>query len=81
MIPAAIKKAIDLHASEGRPCGHFVTAVLENNLREAVNRADDESLANLVEIVQYCYWEIPGNCWGSKDAVAKWIEGEGGKSK
>ena len=76
MIPSAIKKAIDLHAQEGRPCGHFVTAVLENNLRKAIRHADDDSLAALVEIVQYCYWEIPGNCWGSKEKVAKWLAKE-----
>jgi len=81
MIPEAIKKAIDLHAKEGRPCGHFVTAVLENDLRTALNRADEESLASLVEIVQYCYWNIPGHSWGSKEKVSAWIEAKGNLEK
>ena len=72
MIPERVKRAIDLHAREGRPCGHFVTAVLENNLRNAIGHADPDSLAALSEIVQYAHFEIPGNCWGSAEAVRHW---------
>lgn len=81
IIPVAIKRAIDLHAKKGCPCGQFVTAVLENNLREAINRADKNSLDALVEIVQYCHWEIPGNSWGSKEKVTAWIELGGDEGK
>lgn len=78
MIPPLIKRAIDKHALEGRPCGHFVTAVLENDLTEAVARADENSLAALYEIVIYCCNYIPSNCWGSKEKVKAWIE-QGGE--
>lgn len=68
-IIAAIRK----HADHGTPCGHFVTAVLCNDLKEAIGRADQENLRDLIEIVSYCYNEIPSTCWGSPDAVATWI--------
>ena len=73
-IPEAIKLAIDLHVTEGRPCGHFTTAVLQNDLSKAIAHADDQSLECIHAIVRYCYNFIPGLCWGSPKAVADWIK-------
>ncbi len=53
--------------------GDFLTAVLENNLSEAVGRADDENLANLPAFVSYLYNEAPAPCWGSKEKVKAWL--------
>jgi len=72
MIPQRVKYAIDRHVEVGQPCGHFVTAVLENNLREAFMRADENSEAAMREIVMYCYNEIPSPSWGSKEKVDEW---------
>lgn len=72
MIPERIKQAIDNHVFVGRPCGSFITAVLENDLRGAMGHADPESLAALPSIVSYCYNNIPGHCWGSKEVVKAW---------
>ena len=55
--------------------GDFLTAVLENDLREAVGRADDENMANLPAYVGYCHNEIPSTCWGSPEKVRAWLEG------
>lgn len=65
-------EAINAHVDHGRPLGHFLTAVLGNDLQMAVARADPTSLENLVKIVQHCYWNIPGNCWGSYEKVRDW---------
>jgi hypothetical protein len=46
--------------------------VLENNLTGAIQRADDHSMKSLQAIVNYLYWEIQGNCWGSPEKVEKW---------
>ena len=73
-IPPAIKRAIDLHEQEGRTCGSFVTALLQNDLREAVGRADRYSMDAMKEIMQYLDWEIQGRCWGSPSAVKEWRE-------
>jgi len=69
-----IKDAIDRHVVTGGHCGDFVTAVLENNLKEAFVRADDHNAAHMKDIVAYCYYEIPSTAWGSPEAVAKWRE-------
>ena len=54
--------------------GHFLTAVLENNLSEAVGRADEDNLKNLPAFVGYMYNEMPGGCWGSPEKVKAWLE-------
>jgi hypothetical protein len=74
MIPPLIKEAIDKHVREGKPCGHFVTAVLENNLVEAIVHADETNLDNIYDIVRYCYNHIPSPCWGSVEKVQAWRE-------
>lgn len=73
-IPESTIAAIRKHADHGYEVGHFVTAVLENDLKEAVNRADDFNIRVLPDIVRYCYWEIPSPCWGSPKKVAAWKE-------
>ena len=53
--------------------GSFLTAVLENNLSEAVGRADIRSLYILPIIVCWLYNEAPGSCWGSPEKVKAWV--------
>lgn len=72
MIPTQIIYAIQHHVLHGQHGGSFVTAVLENNLREAISYADEECLAALAEIVRYCYNNIPMRCWGSELTVKNW---------
>ncbi len=73
-IPPLVREALDKHAKEHRSTGGFVTAVLENNLMEAVGQADHNSLAALPSIVAYVYNEIPGACHGSPAKVKAWRE-------
>lgn len=73
-IPPRVREALDQHAQEHRPTGDFTTAVLENNLMEAVGRADNNSLAALPSIVAYVYNELPGGCHGSPAKVKAWRE-------
>ncbi len=56
--------------------GHFLTAVLQNNLREALARADDENIKTILQIVSYCHNEIPGGCWGTPEKQREWVKGE-----
>jgi hypothetical protein len=72
-LPPAIWEGLRAHALDRRPTGHFVTAVLTNDLRGALGKADEDSLAAIRDIVRYCYWELPGNCWGSVSKVNEWL--------
>jgi hypothetical protein len=80
-IPDAILLAINNHVLRGQHCGHFVTAVLSNDLIEAVNRADDECQKCLRSIVRYLYNRCPGGCWGSKKKMEEWRKNGGIEGK
>jgi hypothetical protein len=54
------------------PPGGFVTAVLENDLRNAVARADEQNFAALAQIADCVYNLLPGNCHGDAKAIARW---------
>lgn len=55
------------------PCGGFLTAVLENNLRLAVERADDTNIWLIPVYVSWLYNHAPSDCWGSREAVTHWL--------
>jgi hypothetical protein len=67
-----IKEALDCYAKTGGPLGGFLTAVVENNLMEALGRADSYNRATIYQICQYIYNELPSNCHGSPEAVREW---------
>jgi len=69
-----IVEGINRHALLHQQVGHFLTAVLSNNLREAFARADNENQKTMHQIVSYCHNQIPGVCWGSPEKVKAWIE-------
>jgi hypothetical protein len=71
-IPDYTIRTINNWVNDGWQPGGFVTAVLENDLAQAFARADDNNTRAMAEIVQYVWNEIPGNCWGSKQAVLLW---------
>lgn len=66
-------EALQRYVDHGIHPGGFLTAVLENNLSEAVLRADNLNIKILPEIVGYVDWEIPSACWGSRERVEDWL--------
>ena len=74
MIQRHIKESIDLYVSEGVPPGVFLTAVLSNDLMEALGRADRENRETLYDICGYIYNEIPSACHGSPEKVKGWLD-------
>ena len=73
-IPPAILNGLEAHRDRLHPVGDFLTAVLENNLTQAVGLADDFSMSALRDIVMWCYWELPSSAWGSREKVAAWMD-------
>ena len=73
---ARLPQAADLRAyiETGRPTNHFLTALLSNDLIEAVGRADARNLAALRD---YCMWLksfAPPLSYGDRQRVTAWIE-------
>ncbi len=72
--PVHILDGIWRYTTDRTPPGSFVRAVLENDLSEAMGRADDMSLLGLFDIVRYVRWEIPSICHGSPERVQAWLD-------
>ena len=53
--------------------GGFLQAVFENNLVDAIGKADRENIGNLPAYVSYLYNEVPSPYWGSPEKVKKWV--------
>lgn len=56
------------------PPGHFLSAVICNDLKDAVGRADETNRAALADWVLFFYNDAPSECWGSVAAFNHWIE-------
>lgn len=73
-LPEHMKHGAKLYIEKGIAPGGFLTAVLENNLKEAVTRADDTNFECIYDWVMWVIWDIPALAHGSKDAVDNWIK-------
>ena len=71
-IPPITMGALLRYVNKGYMPGDFLTAVLTNDLFGAVGRADVDNIAALPEIVKFVYNEVPGNAWGSIQAVKEY---------
>lgn len=74
MTVADAVESLDRYVKHGIPPGSFLLAVLSNDLMQAVNRADEESAANLREIVSHVYNRLPSGSHGSMEKVEAWVE-------
>jgi hypothetical protein len=72
-IPERMMGGIRRYIDQGIPPGDFLTAIICNDLSEAVGRADDENLHNIPAYVSYFYNEAPRTCWHSAAAMEAWI--------
>jgi len=73
VIPDHMMDGLTRYIESGIPPGHFLSAVLSNDLYEAVSRADDENVKILPAYIGYLVNEAPSNCWGSREKVKAWI--------
>lgn len=72
-VPAHLHGGLLDYLTARHPPGAFLTAVLANNLREAIRRADPESRALIAEIVTFLWWFAPADSWGSVETMAAWV--------
>ena len=71
-LPEHLQDGMKRYVEDGIQAGHFLTAVLSNDLLGAVSRADPKSLEALPDIVRWLHWEIPSSAWGSEEKVKNW---------
>ena len=73
-IPDRMMESIKRYIEHGIKPGDFLSAIISNDLREAVGRADDENIKNIPAYVSYFYMEAPASCWGSFKNMQNWIK-------
>lgn len=71
-VPTNLHEGLVNYISSRRPVGSFLMAVLENNLKEAVLRADPLTARGLRQLVLFLHNYAPAPCWGSPEAVEAW---------
>ena len=73
-LPEHLRESFRMWIEAGYYPGHFLQAILHNDLFEAVGRADQQNMPLIPLIVSWVYNEAPSNCWGSKDKTRAWHE-------
>ena len=58
------------------PCGDALSGLLENDLRKFMSHADRNTLNNLDTTFKFMYNVLPSFCWGSKEKVTAFLDGE-----
>ena len=53
--------------------GDFLTAVIDNDLKEACGRADDTNRHHLFDYMMWFYNHAPGGTWGRQGATHDWL--------
>lgn len=73
-IPAHCREGLLDYLRYGQPPGHFLLAVLSNDLFAACSRADEENRHALFHYVYLLTNYAPSGAWGSRAHVQAWIE-------
>ena len=73
-IPEYMRSGLSRYVTRGVPPGHFLCAVIDNDLAEACNRADTTNRVLLHNYICFFFNWAPGDCWGFKGAAKAWIE-------
>lgn len=71
-LPKHLQDSMERYIEDGIRSGGFLTAVLSNDLKGAVNVADSGNIKLLPDIVIWLYNEVPQECWGHEENVQNW---------
>lgn len=72
LIPEYMRGGLFRWITRGIEPGSFLSAVLCNDLREAVGRADDVNRERLADYIRFLYNYAPSACWGSPVKFKAW---------
>ena len=78
-LPEHCRAGMKRYIEEGIKPGNFLSAVLENDLMEALGRADVINRARIFDYALFLYNEAPRASYGSPKIVAAWIEANGAR--
>lgn len=71
-LPSHLRPGLKRYLEDGILPGDFLRAVIRNDLREAVLRADKDSLVALPQIVRWFIWNTPPESYGNVEKMEDW---------
>jgi len=80
-LPDYMRQGMMDYIMEGVRPGHFLQAVISNNLKEACHYADDTNQHRLFDYILFLHNAAPMNAWGSKKHMESWIMVKGARGK
>lgn len=72
-IPENMRDSMIAYVEEYREPGGFLSAVIRNDLLNAVCRADNRNLSLIKEYTQWFYNVAPMGCFGSPEKMKAWL--------
>jgi hypothetical protein len=73
-LPVSLRDGMRRYLIEKIAPGDFLTAVLQNDFRGAVLRADELTYLVLPEIARWLHWHAPSESYGSVDKFMEWLK-------
>ncbi len=73
-IPSYMERALRAYVIHHKEPGKFLQAVIQNNLCEAVNRADEKNMFIIRGWVGIFYNFTPSLCHGSVEKYREWVK-------
>jgi hypothetical protein len=77
LIPPHMWGGLTRYLERGIPPGQFLCAVLNNDLVEAIKRADDTNMQRLPDYVRFLYNYVDNRAWGRPGCVDEWVARRG----
>ncbi len=72
-IPGYMRPGITRYILDGIQPGDFLTALFNNDLKEAIGRADETNCHLLWNYVKFLHNNAPATAWGFAVAVTQWM--------
>ena len=69
----ALRWPIECYIENRSHAGSFLDAIARNDLRLAVLTASPEAKLRLGAVVDWFHHNAPADCWGSPEAVDRWL--------
>ncbi len=74
LVPPHLRAGMREYIQRGQVPGHFLQAVIANDLNDALSHGDDESLLFLRVLMTWLYNDAPGGSWGSRGILHAWSQ-------
>jgi hypothetical protein len=73
-LPLSMRVGMLLYIEKGIRMGSFGDCLLAGDLYSAVAHADAENRYRIADIAEWLHMEAPPACFGTREAVEKWID-------